>query len=71
MADPGLAFAFGQDRDPAYENIRQGLLYRPPAITRDTLEWPCTPEACRLLARQRELRLVFPSRRRMRLQPGV
>lgn len=54
MADPGLAFAFGLDRDPFYENLRQGLLYRPPAITEDTLQWPCAPEACRLLARQWE-----------------
>jgi hypothetical protein len=53
MDDPGLAFAFGMDRDPPYEDARQGLLYRPPAITPDSLEWACTRAACALLIRQR------------------
>ncbi|MFL5538816.1 MAG: hypothetical protein ACJ8J0_07465 [Longimicrobiaceae bacterium] len=53
MDDPGLAFAFGLDRDPPYENARQGLLSYPPAITPDSLEWACTRAACALLARQR------------------
>ncbi|HEV2733983.1 MAG TPA: hypothetical protein VGV85_04055 [Longimicrobiaceae bacterium] len=54
MADPGRAFAFGLDRDPPYENFRQALLTCPPAITPDRGRWPCTPEACALLAAQWE-----------------
>ncbi len=54
MADPGLAFAFGLDRDTFYETLGQGLLWKPPAIMPDTGEWACTLEACRLLAEQWE-----------------
>lgn len=50
MADPGVAFAFGLDRDPHLENARQGLLTHPPAVTPSTAEWPCAPAACRMLA---------------------
>ena len=53
MDDPGLAFAFGMDRDPFYENARQSLTTHPPAITPDPLWWMCTRAACELLARQR------------------
>lgn len=53
MEDPGLAFAFNQSRDWLYENLRQGLTTWPPAVTRDTTRWPCTPAACRMLADQR------------------
>jgi hypothetical protein len=52
MADPGSPFAFGLDRDPFYEDIAQALYTTPPAATRDTSHWPCTPDACRLLAAQ-------------------
>ena len=52
MADPGLAFAFGIDSDPLYENARQALLLAPPAVVDDTTEWACTPDGCRLLAAQ-------------------
>jgi hypothetical protein len=54
MDDPGLAFAFGLDRDPFYEYPRGGLLSRIPALLPDSTQWPCTPDACRLLAAQRE-----------------
>ena len=75
MVDPGKAFAFGVDRDPFYENAAQALLTRPPAVTADTLRWPCTPEVCRSLAaewqgtrepRLRELGLVA----RLTLEPA-
>ena len=52
MDDPGLAFAFGLRRDPLYQELQHHLLHRPPAVTADTTDWPCTPDACRLLARQ-------------------
>jgi hypothetical protein len=52
MADPGVAFAFGIDRDLLYADTRQELLQHPPAIVADTTLWPCTPEACRMLAAQ-------------------
>ena len=52
LDDPGVAFAFGLDRDPLYENLRQGFLAAPPALASDTSAWPCTPEACRRLAEQ-------------------
>jgi hypothetical protein len=54
VADPGLPFAFGLDPDPFSENVREALLYRPPAVTPDTAQWACTPDACALLARQWE-----------------
>ncbi|MBA3970277.1 MAG: hypothetical protein H0X52_09260 [Gemmatimonadetes bacterium] len=54
MDAPGLAFAFGLDRDPFYEYPRGGLLSRIPALLPDSTQWPCTPDACRLLAAQRE-----------------
>jgi hypothetical protein len=53
MDDPGLAFDFGLERDPPYENAVQGLVTHPPAISPDTGDWSCTPTACALLARQR------------------
>lgn len=52
MADPGYPFAFGVQRDGFYEDLAQALLTAPPAVTRDTARWPCTPDACRLLAAQ-------------------
>jgi hypothetical protein len=52
MADPGLAFSLDAGRDWLYENLQQALTTRPPAITRDTTQWPCTPAACRMLADQ-------------------
>jgi hypothetical protein len=52
LEDPGLLLAFGVDRDPLYESIVYGVTYHPPAGTRDTLEWPCTPDACRMLGEQ-------------------
>lgn len=52
LEDPGILLAFGVDRDPLYESIVYGVTYHPPAGTRDTLEWPCTPDACRLLGEQ-------------------
>ncbi|NUQ20013.1 MAG: hypothetical protein HOQ09_03535 [Gemmatimonadaceae bacterium] len=52
MADAGVAFAFGLDRDPHLENARQGLLTHPPAVTPSTSEWPCVPAVCRTLAAQ-------------------
>lgn len=52
MDDPGMAFAFGLDRDQFYEEARQGLLTHPPAVTADRARWPCTPDACRALAAQ-------------------
>jgi hypothetical protein len=54
MADPGVAFAFGQARDPFYEDITQALYTWPPVTQRDTTRWPCAPAACRLLAGQWE-----------------
>lgn len=53
LRDPGLAFAFGLERDRFYESVQDALLDAPPAITPDTSAWPCTPEACRILAAQR------------------
>ena len=53
MDDPGLAFAFGVDRDPPYENLVQALVMHPPAVTPDTGVWTCSRAACALLARQR------------------
>jgi hypothetical protein len=53
MDDPGLAFDFGVDRDPPYENLVQALAAHPPAVTRDSGMWTCTRAACELLARQR------------------
>ena len=50
MRDPGIAFAFGLDRDDYYENARQGLLTHPPASTAAATQWPCTLSACRALA---------------------
>jgi hypothetical protein len=50
MSDPGLLFAFQVDDDPFYEDLTQALTTTPPAATRDTASWPCTPAACRLLA---------------------
>lgn len=50
VRDPGLAFAFGVDRDPPWENIRQVLLRSPPALGRDSAGWGCEPVACRTLA---------------------
>jgi hypothetical protein len=52
MSDPGAAFAFGLERDWLYVAARDDFLTHPPAITRDTTQWPCTPEACRMLAAQ-------------------
>lgn len=52
LRDPGLAFAFGIDTDPLYENPRQALLLAPPAVLEDSTQWPCTPSGCRLLAAQ-------------------
>ena len=52
MATPDLLFAFAVDRDPFYEDLVQALIMAPPATTRDTTQWPCTPGACRLLAEQ-------------------
>ena len=52
MRDPGLAFAFNESRDWLYENLRQGLIALPPAVTRDTSHWPCAPAACQMLADQ-------------------
>jgi hypothetical protein len=53
MDDPGLAFAFGVDRDPPYENLVQALVMHPPAVTPNSGVWSCTRAACALLARQR------------------
>lgn len=75
MADPGLAFAFGERADAFYGSARDGLLGHPPAITPDTTRRPCTPAACRALAarwpdasepRLRDLALVA----RMALEPA-
>jgi hypothetical protein len=52
LADPGLLFAFGIERDPYYEDLAQTLYTYPPAAIRDTASWPCTPAACRMLAEQ-------------------
>ena len=52
LIDPGVAFAFGLERDPHYENARQGLLTHPPVSTRDTTTWACVPSVCRTLAAQ-------------------
>ena len=51
MEDPALAFAFNQSRDPLFENLRQALTQAPPAVS-PRPAWPCTPDACRLLADQ-------------------
>ena len=52
LENPGAIFAFGLDRDPFYESIVYGVTYHPPAGTPDASEWPCTPDACRMLADQ-------------------
>ncbi|MBB4635001.1 hypothetical protein [Longimicrobium terrae] len=52
MNDPGLAFAFGIDLDPMYEDPRQGLLTDPPAVQPDSTRWSCTRAACELLMAQ-------------------
>jgi hypothetical protein len=52
LRDPGRSLAFGLGRDTFYEYVREALLRSPPAITADPAAWPCTPEACRLLAAQ-------------------
>jgi hypothetical protein len=56
LADPGAAFAAGRMLSSAYEDLRSGLLSNPPAGLPDTAAWPCTPEACRLLASEWERR---------------
>jgi hypothetical protein len=50
MSDPALAFAFGLDRDPFYENLRDPLLYRPPAAARGAAVAGCAPAVCALLS---------------------
>lgn len=52
MADPGRAFALGESRDVLYENLRQGLTTWPPSVTADSARWPCTRDACDMLAAQ-------------------
>ncbi|HEX6070515.1 MAG TPA: hypothetical protein VFZ18_11845, partial [Longimicrobiaceae bacterium] len=52
LADPGLALDFGLARDPFYEFIRGALVDAPPVLAPHPGLWPCTPEACRLLAAQ-------------------
>ncbi|HZS58619.1 MAG TPA: hypothetical protein VFA43_05070 [Gemmatimonadaceae bacterium] len=52
VIDPGVAFAFGLDRDGLYDGPAAGFLEDPPAIDRDTAGWHCSPAACRLIAAQ-------------------
>ncbi|HEX8904572.1 MAG TPA: hypothetical protein VF771_07005, partial [Longimicrobiaceae bacterium] len=52
MDDPAISFAMGIDLDPFYENLRQGLLWHPPALDPES-SWSCTRAACELLAAQR------------------
>ena len=52
MDDPGLGLAFDVHGGELYAHLRTALLDRPPAVTPDTARWPCTPDACRLLAAQ-------------------
>ena len=52
MSDPGISFALGMSRDPVYENLIQTLVTWPPAISRDTIRWRCTPAACQVLGEQ-------------------
>jgi hypothetical protein len=49
LSDPGIAFAFRLDRDPFYENLRDPLLQRPPAVARGPAERGCAPVVCTLL----------------------
>jgi hypothetical protein len=76
MADPGVAFAFGINRDWLYDNASRSLLRVPPAITPDSTRWVCTPAACRMLAAQwtmpvdqrlRDVALIA----RMTMEPAV
>lgn len=52
LADPGYALSLGIDLDAYYQRLSDVLLKRPPAAIADTLQWPCTPEACRMLGAQ-------------------
>jgi hypothetical protein len=52
LRDPGLAFDYGMDTDPAYENLAGGLALYPPTLDAPTRRTACTPAACRLVAEQ-------------------
>jgi len=52
MSDPGLAFSLNVSRESLYEKLQEALLAFAPAATRDTVQWACTPAACRMLADQ-------------------
>jgi len=52
MANPAIVLSAGLDDDPYYEDITQYLGTK--AVHDDTTRWPCTPDACRLLAAQYE-----------------
>ncbi len=53
LRDPGRAFAFGIPAGQFFENVEQRLGEISPALTPDTTAWPCTPEACTMLAHLR------------------
>jgi hypothetical protein len=52
LSDPGYAFALGIPTDAYYEHLNDALLKVPPSVMTDTSNWPCTPDACRMLAAQ-------------------
>ena len=50
MGDPALPYAFGVQPSELYDEMAQALTTYPPAAIPDSSRWPCTLEACRLLA---------------------
>jgi hypothetical protein len=54
MDDPGLTFAFGLDAYRLYHTPMDRIVNNAPVLRADVAEWPCTPEACALLAAQVE-----------------
>jgi hypothetical protein len=54
MDDPGLTFAFGVDSYRLYHTPMDRIADNPPVLRADVADWPCTPQACRLLAVQVE-----------------